>query len=130
MSGKGNFYTSNFDLSNHYEKDILVIEKFDSNKVWSVALYDAEQKFYYLKRFQLEQSTKAQNFLGDNPESRLMLMTDVDYPRFEVIFGGNDAFREALVVDGEEFIGVIFVDDEDDERSYNFQMAILATDLE
>ena len=106
VSGKGNFYTSNFDLSNHYEKDILVIEKFDSNKVWSVALYDAEQKFYYLKRFQLEQSTKPQNFLGDNPESRLMLMTDVDYPRFEVIFGGNDAFREALVVDGEEFIGV------------------------
>ena len=31
---------------------------------------------------------------------------------------------------GEEFIGVLFVDDEDDERSYNFQMAILATDLE
>jgi hypothetical protein len=25
---------------------------------------------------------------------------------------------------------VLFVDDEDDERSYNFQMAILATDLE
>jgi hypothetical protein len=31
---------------------------------------------------------------------------------------------------GEEFIGVLFVDDEDEERSYNFQMAILATDLE
>ena len=31
---------------------------------------------------------------------------------------------------GEEFIGVMFVDDEDNERSYNFQMAILATDLE
>ena len=31
---------------------------------------------------------------------------------------------------GEEFIGVLFVDDEDDERCYNFQMAILAADLE
>jgi hypothetical protein len=31
---------------------------------------------------------------------------------------------------GEEFIGVLFVDDEDDERSYNFQMAILASDLD
>ena len=31
---------------------------------------------------------------------------------------------------GEEFIGVLFVDDEDDERSYNFEMAILGTDLE
>lgn len=31
---------------------------------------------------------------------------------------------------GEEFIGVLFVDDEDDDRSYNFQMAILSTDLD
>jgi topoisomerase IV subunit A len=106
ISSKGNFYTSNFDLNNHYDKDILVIEKFDSNKAWTVALWDAEQKFYYLKRFQLEPSAKPQNFLGDNHESRLMLMTDVDFPRFEVVFGGNDAFRETLVVDGEEFIGV------------------------
>ena len=106
VSSKGTFYTSNFDLNNHYDKDILVIEKFDSNKVWTVALWDADQKFYYLKRFQLEPSAKPQNFLGDNPESRLILMSDVDYPRFEVIMGGNDAYREALVVDAEEFIGV------------------------
>jgi hypothetical protein len=31
---------------------------------------------------------------------------------------------------GDEFIGVLFVDDEDNERSYNFQMAILGTDLD
>lgn len=31
---------------------------------------------------------------------------------------------------GEEFIGVIYLDDEDDERSFNFQMAILEFDLE
>jgi hypothetical protein len=36
----------------------------------------------------------------------------------------------AEVYVGDEFIGVLFVDDEDDERSYNFQMAILGTDLE
>jgi len=36
----------------------------------------------------------------------------------------------AEVYVGEEFIGVIFVDDEDDDRSFNFQMAILETDLE
>lgn len=105
VSGKGEFYTCNFDLSNHFEKDILVIEKFNPDKVWSVALYDADQKFYYLKRFQLELSQKSLNFLGDNPESRLILMSDADYPRFEVVFGGNDAYREALVVDAEIFIG-------------------------
>jgi hypothetical protein len=36
----------------------------------------------------------------------------------------------AEVYIGDEFVGVLFVDDEDDERSYNFQMAILETDLE
>ena len=36
----------------------------------------------------------------------------------------------AEVYIGEEFIGVLFVDDEDDERSYNFQMAILGADLD
>jgi hypothetical protein len=36
----------------------------------------------------------------------------------------------AEVYVGDEFVGVIFVDDEDDDRSYNFQMAILGSDLE
>jgi hypothetical protein len=31
---------------------------------------------------------------------------------------------------GEEFVGVLFVDDEDDERSYQVQIAILEADLE
>lgn len=106
ISSKGDYYTTNFDLNNHFEKDIMIIEKFDSNKIWSVTLFDADQNYYYLKRFQLEPSQKLQSFLGDNPETRLMLMSDVDYPRFEVVFGGNDAYREALVIDADEFIGV------------------------
>jgi hypothetical protein len=36
----------------------------------------------------------------------------------------------AEVYIGEEYIGVLFVDDEDGERSYNFNMAILGIDLE
>jgi hypothetical protein len=36
----------------------------------------------------------------------------------------------AEVYIGEEFVGVLFVDDEEGDRSYNFQMAILETDLE
>ena len=106
ITTKGEFRTTNFDLSNHFETEILTIKKFDPNKVWTVALYDAEQKFYYLKRFQLEPSAKLQSFLGENPESKLMLISGKTYPRIEVVFGRGDAFREALVVDAEEFIGV------------------------
>ena len=102
----GDFYTTNFDLSNHYESTILTIEKFEANKVWTAALFDADQKFFYLKRFQLESGSKKQNFLGENPKSRLMLLTDETYPRIEAVFGGHDSFREPLVLDAEEFIGV------------------------
>lgn len=102
----GDFYITNFDLSNHYETNILIIEKYNSNKVWTAALYDADQKYFYLKRFQLDAGNKKQNFLGENPKSRLMILTDEAYPRMEVVFSGHDAFREPLVIDAEEFIGV------------------------
>jgi hypothetical protein len=36
----------------------------------------------------------------------------------------------AEVYIGDEYIGVLFVDDEDGERSYNFNMAILGIDLD
>ncbi|MDR1610137.1 MAG: DNA gyrase/topoisomerase IV subunit A [Candidatus Symbiothrix sp.] len=103
----GEFYTTNFDSGNHYQGQIKVIEKFNPDKIWSVALYDEDQQGYpYIKRFPFEISNKKQSFLGDNAASRLVLLSDTVYPRFEVTFGGNDAFREALIIDVEEFIGV------------------------
>lgn len=50
-------------------------------------------------------------------------------PRIRVVPRPKKA-DSAEVYIGDEFIGVLFVDDEDDDRSYNFQMAILETDLE
>lgn len=99
----GDFYTTNFDLSNHYEQNILVIEKYRPGKTWTAIVYDADQKYYYLKRFLLEASARKQSFLGENPKNRLMLLTDEAYPRVEVVFGGHDSFREALVIDVDEF---------------------------
>ena len=102
----GDFYATNFDLSNHYDSDIQVIEKYQPQKVWTAVLYDADQKYCYLKRFQFEVSARKQNFLGENPKSRLMLLTDEPYPRIAVRFGGADSFREPLEIEAEEFVGV------------------------
>lgn len=102
----GDFYASSFDLSNHYETNIMVIEKYDPRKIWTAVLYDADQKFHYIKRFSLDVSARKQNFLGENPKSHLLLLTDETYPRIEVVFGGHDSFRENLVIDAEEFIMV------------------------
>jgi topoisomerase-4 subunit A len=59
-----------------------------------VVLYDADHKYHYIKRFQLESDlpeNKLHRLIGDNPESRLILLTDQLLPRFEVRFGGNKA---------------------------------------
>lgn len=102
----GDFYTTNFDLSNHYEQGIIRIEKFKPNKNWTAVLFDADQDYRYLKRFTFESSSKKQNFLGDNPESKLNILTDTTFPRIQVVFGGRDSYREGLEIDAEEFIAV------------------------
>ncbi len=107
ITKNGEYYTTNFDSGNHYENDLLRIEKFNPNKVWSVALHDAEQGgFKYIKRFPLETSQRRMNFLGENADNKLLLISDEVYPRFQAIFGGADAHREPLEIDVEEFIGV------------------------
>ncbi|MDR1543391.1 MAG: DNA gyrase/topoisomerase IV subunit A [Prevotellaceae bacterium] len=105
VTKNGDFYTTNFDLNNHFEEDYLKIEKFDSDKIWSAALYDAEQKNYYIKRFPMETSNKRTSFLGDNPKSTLKVLSDETFPCFQVIFGGKNSNREPLLIDVEQFIG-------------------------
>lgn len=102
----GEFYTSSFDASNHYEPNIMIIEKFNANKVWTAALHDADQGYPYLKRFQFESTSRKQNFLGENPKSSLILLSDEPYARFEIILGGHDNFRDPLIIDADSFIAV------------------------
>ncbi|WP_294605499.1 DNA gyrase/topoisomerase IV subunit A [uncultured Bacteroides sp.] len=103
----GDFYITNFDLSNHYEPNIRILEKFDANKIWTAVLYDADQQnLPYIKRFCMEATNRKQNYLGENKNSRLILLTDECYPRLEVIFGGHDSFREPLIIEADEFIAV------------------------
>lgn len=103
----GEFYVTNFDINNHYEDDILRIEKYEAGKVWTACLFDADQQGYaYMKRFTLDATARHQNYLGENPESQLILITDTPYPHLLVTMGGNDDFREPLDLEAEDFIGV------------------------
>ena len=103
----GDYYLSNFDLNNHYEDNILRIEKYDADKVWTAVLYDADNQGYpYLKRFQMDASKKKQNWLSENPSSQLLLLTDTPFPRLLVTYGGADAFRGSEEIDAEQFIAV------------------------
>ena len=103
----GDFYLTNFDVNNHYETNILRIEKWQQDKVWTAVLWDADNQGYpYLKRFLMEAAKRKQNFLGDNPASKLILLTDQVYPRLLVTYGGADEFRGSEEIDAEQFITV------------------------
>ncbi len=103
----GEFYLTNFDVNNHYEDNIKIIEKFDAAKVWTAVLFDADNDGYpYIKRFQMEATRRKQSYLGDNANSRPVLLTDQVYPRIKVTFNGADEFREPLEIDAEQFIAV------------------------
>jgi topoisomerase-4 subunit A len=106
ITKNGFFRIASFELSGHFEENILIIEKFRPEKVYSVVYWDAEQKFYYVKRFSLEDSEKPQCFINEDPESKLISITEVEYPRFEISFGGKHKDREIEIIEVAEFIGV------------------------
>lgn len=106
VTTSGEFFTSTFSDANHYDDNILIIEKFDPSKIWTLAFYDPTLGFTYLKRLQFEVSSKAQRFVGTDEGSRNLLLTDTPYPRLEVIFGGADAVRPSVELEAEEFIGI------------------------
>jgi topoisomerase-4 subunit A len=106
ITKNGFFRMTGFDLSNHFEDNILIIEKFRPGKVYSAIYWDAEQKFYYVKRFTIEESEKPQCFINEDPESKLISLTEVEYPRFEIHFGGKHKDRVNEIIEVAEFIGV------------------------
>ncbi|MCQ2369120.1 MAG: DNA gyrase/topoisomerase IV subunit A [Paludibacteraceae bacterium] len=108
ITKRGTYQNLSFELTTHFADDVLIVEKFDPEKIWTAALYDADQKFPYLKRFPLEDSKKEVSFLGDNPKSHLLLLVDDYYARIKVTFtpDANGTVAEPMIIDADEFIGI------------------------
>ena len=103
----GTYFTTDFDPNNHFPDNIRIIEKWMADKVWTTVLFDADNNGYpYLKRFLMEDSRKPVNYIGENADSRQVLLTDTVYPRIQVTFGGADAARPPMEIDAESFVGV------------------------
>lgn len=98
----GDYFLNTFEETAHFEQGWLRIEKFDPDKIWSVALWNADLGYYYGKRFQFDASAKTQNFLGENADSKLAAISDREEAIFRVTF--KDEFREPLDLVMAEFI--------------------------
>ena len=86
ITNNGGYYLTNFDLTAHFDQNIWRIEKFDSEKVWSLAMWNADLGYYYGKRFQLDAQTKLQNMLGENSDSKITILTDREDAVFKITF--------------------------------------------
>ena len=106
VTRSGNFRLSTFSLENHFEDDQLFIEKFQALKVFSAVYYDGEMKYYYVKRFQFDAIEKLTPFIAEHEDSKLIKITEVEYPRFEIKFGGKNRERDKEIIEVADFIGV------------------------
>ncbi len=106
VTSSGKFRLSNFDVSSRFEDDILLLEKYRYDKIFSAVYYDGEKKYHYLKRFTFDDTENLTSFIGDHSDSKLVRLTEVDYPRLEVNFGGKNQDRSSEIIEVADFIGV------------------------
>lgn len=102
----GSYYTTNYDLSNRYQGEIIKIEKLDAQKTFSAIYFDGESKSYYIKRFSFEPSDNIVSlFISDAAGSRFIAISEDAYPQVLVQFGGKHEKRKEESIDVVQFIG-------------------------
>ena len=104
INTNGDYYLTTFELTAHFDQNIWRIEKFDRDKVWSLAMWNADLGFYYGKRFQLDAQLKVQNMLGENNESKVVVLSDREEAQVRIIFA--DETKPEMEVLMSEFIDV------------------------
>ena len=106
VTKSGRYYTTGFDQSQHFPEDMLIIRRHTPGAVYSVTYFDAEQDYFYVKRFICELSDKFICFIDENPNSYMVEFNDDIFPQLEVTYGGKYSTRPTELIDVEEFIGV------------------------
>ena len=102
----GHYRLTSFDLSTHFEEDMMVIQKYDPERVYSIVYQDNTTKLYYLKRFHAELADKKLEFLEE--KDKLILFSFDQFPvlllQFDMKQKTKGDEQENLTV--HEFIGV------------------------
>jgi topoisomerase-4 subunit A len=82
----GNYELTSFDLNNHFDDKMIVIEKYDPAKVFAVVHYDGKSKNYMVKRFVFENTVigKQTSIISDENGSKLVLMSGAAQPVVKV----------------------------------------------
>jgi topoisomerase IV subunit A len=105
----GEYKFTGFDISTHFDDNMMHLEKWMPNRPVSAVYYDPEKDQWFVKRFLAEYSTKAVKFISDHEDSKLGLATTLNYPVCSIKF--NKKFKHTRDKDDQdvnlwEFIGV------------------------
>jgi len=102
----GHYRLTSFDLSTHFDEDMIRIEKFEPERIYSAVYMESETRFYYLKRFRAEQTDKKVFFVEE--KDKLILFSADPEPVLNILFDMKLKTKgaEQEMIDLKEFIGV------------------------
>ncbi|MBO4740116.1 MAG: DNA gyrase/topoisomerase IV subunit A, partial [Bacteroidales bacterium] len=108
LTQSGFFRTCNFDLSNHFDDDMIVIRKYNPNTIITAVYQDGESKNFYIKRFRVEDLDKKLPFIDEDTDDSLIDYAFDTYPRLEVIYDTETSNKKipSEIIEVDEFIAV------------------------
>ena len=101
----GTYYTTNYEVVNKYQGDIIRIEKLDPDLTYTVLYWDNAAKAFYIKRFSFSESNNSPiSFISEAKGSKLVDISSDLHPQVKLVFGGRQEGRESETIDAESFI--------------------------
>ncbi len=107
----GNYKLMSYELSNHFEEDMFIIEKFNPEKIISAVYLDAVSQKMYVKRFRPDNENnfnKKLGFIGEEPGNRYIALSSDYLPQLKITFDtkANDKEFPGEVINIAEFISI------------------------
>ena len=107
VNQKGQLELKGFELSTHFDEDMIVIEKFNPKKPISAVYFDGNKRFYFVKRFIIDPKSKKRSFITEHKDSVLEIVSTDYRPQAELVFvkeKGKE--RKKTIINLEEFINI------------------------
>ena len=99
-------YITGFDTQQHFPDDTVRVERYEPGTIYNLCYFDKEQGYYYMKRFQLEQTDKTQYFLDEDGSCLFECMSSAKGAELQLTYKGAHENRPADIFNVEEFVGV------------------------
>ncbi|MFO8086833.1 MAG: DNA gyrase/topoisomerase IV subunit A [Bacteroidales bacterium] len=108
IMNNGCYINYGYDLTTHFDEDMVHLEKFDPEKQWFAVYFEGNSGFYYAKQFQFVPSEKRISFISEHPHSKLVYLTSNQHAKVKLLFDPENGPRNKSneIIELSEFISV------------------------